>query len=71
MIDELRAQPILDGARGRPILDRSELAELLLRVGALVESAPEIVELDLNPLVITAEGLVAIDARVVAEEPPR
>lgn len=65
VIDEIRAQPLLDGARGRPVLDRAELAEIVLRVCDLVEAVPEIEELDLNPLVITPSGLVAIDARVV------
>ncbi len=64
-IDEIRAQPLLDGARGRPVLDRGELAEVVLRVCDLVQAVPEIEELDLNPLVITPSGLVAIDARVV------
>jgi len=68
MIDEIRAQPLLDGARGRPVLDRAELAEILLRVSALVEATPEIDELDINPFVITGSGLVAIDARVVARK---
>ena len=65
MIDEIRAQTLLDGARGRPVLDRGELAEILRRVSTLVQEAPDIEELDLNPLVITDDGLVAIDARVV------
>lgn len=65
MIDEIRAQPLLNGARNRPILDRAELAEVLLRISALVEACPSIRELDLNPLVITQKGLVAIDARVI------
>jgi len=65
MIGEIRARPLLDGARGRPVLDRGELAELLLRVSDLVVAVPEIEELDLNPLVITSDGLVAIDARVI------
>jgi acetyltransferase len=66
MIDEIEAQPLLDGARKRPRLDRGELAEVLLRVSALVEEVQGIAELDVNPLVITEEGLVAIDARVIA-----
>jgi len=66
MIDEIQAQPLLDGARHRPRLDRAELAEILLRVSALVEAVPAIAELDVNPLVITEQGLVAIDARVIA-----
>lgn len=65
MIGEIRARPLLDGARGRPVLDRGELAELLLRVSDLVEAVPEIEEVDLDPLGITPDGLVAIDARVV------
>lgn len=67
MIDEIKAQPLLDGARNRPVLDRLELAEVVQRVSALVEAIPQIQELDLNPLVITETGLVAIDARVIAE----
>jgi acetyltransferase len=66
MIGEIKAQALFDGARKRPKLDRDELAEILLRISALVEAAPEIKEIDLNPLVITEKGLVAIDARVIA-----
>ncbi|MCC6873423.1 MAG: acetate--CoA ligase family protein, partial [Sandaracinaceae bacterium] len=65
MIGEIRAQPLLNGARKRPVLDRGELAEILLRISALVERCPDVEELDLNPLVITKKGLVAIDARVI------
>ena len=65
MIGEIRAQALLDGARGRPRLDRDELAEIVLRISALVQAIPEIREIDVNPLVITDSGLVAIDARVV------
>ncbi|HEY8429399.1 MAG TPA: acetate--CoA ligase family protein [Sandaracinaceae bacterium] len=69
MISEIRAQPLLDGARKRPVLDRAELAEVLLRISDLVQACPEIRELDLNPLVITKDGLVAIDARVIVGRP--
>ncbi|MBL4845354.1 MAG: acetate--CoA ligase family protein [Planctomycetes bacterium] len=66
MIGEIQAQPLLNGARGRPVLNRDELAEAILRVEALVEACPAIVELDVNPLVITPDrGLVCIDARVI------
>ena len=68
MIDEIRAQPLFDGARKRPKLDRDELAEAVLRISALVEALPEIEELDVNPFVITEKGLIAIDARVIASE---
>lgn len=69
MIGEIKAQPLLDGARSRPVLDRPELAEALLRVEALVAACPMITELDVNPLVITPDrGLVCIDARVIIGE---
>jgi acyl-CoA synthetase (NDP forming) len=65
MIAEIQAQPLLDGARMRPKLDRMELAEVLLRISELVTRCPDVAELDVNPLVITDRGLVAIDARVI------
>lgn len=66
MFGEIKAQPLLNGARARPVLDRDELAEVVVRVSKLVEELPEIAELDLNPLVITADrGLVSIDGRVI------
>ena len=70
MIGEIRAQPLLKGARNRPVLDRAELAEVCLRISDLVEACPDIEELDLNPLVITTGGLVAIDARVIVGDAP-
>jgi len=66
MIGEIEAQPLLDGARGRPGLNRQELAGVLCRVSQLIEQTEGIEELDINPLVITDTGLVAIDARVIA-----
>ena len=65
LIDGITAQPLLDGARNRPVLDRHELAEVLIRVSDLVTAVPDIQELDINPLVITPRGLVCIDARVI------
>jgi acetyltransferase len=65
MIDDIRAQPLLNGVRRRPVLDRDELAETILRISRLVETFDEIEEVDVNPLVITERGLVAIDARVI------
>ncbi|MEM1413795.1 MAG: acetate--CoA ligase family protein [Myxococcota bacterium] len=64
-IGEVKAQALFDGARKRPVLNREELAEAMLRLGALVEAVPAIEELDVNPFVITEKGLIAIDARVI------
>jgi acetate---CoA ligase (ADP-forming) len=61
-----KAERLLNGFRGSAPADRAALRELLLRVSHLVETIPEIAELDLNPVVVRAlgQGAVAIDARV-------
>jgi acetyltransferase len=64
MFEELRGRALLDGARGRRPVDRRELALVVARVSAWVARAPWLAELDLNPLIVTDEGLVAVDARI-------
>ena len=46
------------------------LEAMLLRVSAMVEAHPEITEMDLNPLIVLADGAVAVDARVRIEVAP-
>jgi hypothetical protein len=50
-------------AHGRR-LDRVAVADCIRRVGWLVEAVPEVIELDVNPLVVTEGGAVALDVRV-------
>jgi acyl-CoA synthetase (NDP forming)/GNAT superfamily N-acetyltransferase len=64
MVGELRLARLLDGYRGAPAVSRPALCDVLVRVAALAADLPEIAELDLNPLVCTHEGLVAVDARI-------
>jgi acyl-CoA synthetase (NDP forming) len=64
MVAELRTYPLLTGYRGGPVYDASPLVETILRVGAMVEDLPQIAELDLNPILVHARGVVAVDARV-------
>ena len=47
-----------------PALDRGAVVDVIVRVGRLAERLPEIVELDLNPLVVGPDGCVAVDARI-------
>jgi acetyl coenzyme A synthetase (ADP forming)-like protein len=63
MLDELRMAPLLRGVRGQPGVDRAALAETIVRFGQLAADYPELVELELNPLVAHATGVVAVDAR--------
>lgn len=55
----------LTGVRGRPPVDLEALSGVLVRFGELVRAHPEIVEIDINPLVATPSGVVALDARMV------
>ena len=52
MIQELRGSKLLRGYRGAPPADEEALRQVLLRISALVSAAPEIQELDLNPVVV-------------------
>jgi acetyltransferase len=67
MLNEIRAHAILDGVRGQPPLDKAAIVDTLMRIAQLVQDYPEIVELDINPLVVYPEGqgAIAIDMRLV------
>ncbi len=69
MLDELRGAALLDGARGRPPVDRGALADLVVTLGRLVWSRPDILAVDLNPVIAGAHGALAVDALVVLAEP--
>jgi acetyltransferase len=65
MIGELRYKKMLEGARGAPPVDKEALADLLLRVSRIAALHPEIVEIDLNPVIARADGYTIADARVI------
>lgn len=69
LVRALRTFPLLDGYRGAARLDVAAVEDVLLRVSAMVECHPEIAELDLNPLIVTAAGAYVSDARVRVHEP--
>jgi acyl-CoA synthetase (NDP forming) len=64
MVRGLKTYPLLQGFRGAPPADVAALEDALLRVSALAEDLPEVVELDCNPLVVLDQGAVILDARV-------
>jgi acyl-CoA synthetase (NDP forming)/RimJ/RimL family protein N-acetyltransferase len=70
MLRSLRSFPLLAGYRGAPACDVGAIEDVLLRLSALVETHPEVAELDLNPLVATPHGAVIVDARVRLEAAP-
>ena len=69
MLAEIRTSALLDGVRGQPPADKPAIADALLRIGQLVQDFPEIVELDINPLVVFSKsnGAMAIDMRLVLD----
>jgi acetyltransferase len=70
MLSEIRAKALLDGVRGNPEVDKEAVVETLLRIGQLVQDFPQILELDINPLMVfpKSQGAIAIDMRIVLSE---
>lgn len=70
MLEEIRARALLDGVRGKPPADKEAIIDTLLRIGQLVLDFPEIVELDINPLMVYQQnqGAIAIDMRLILKE---
>ncbi|MCL4875637.1 MAG: acetate--CoA ligase family protein [Anaerolineae bacterium] len=67
MLEEIRARTLLDGVRGEPAADKEAIIDTLLRMSQMVTDFPEIVEMDINPLVVYTEGsgAMALDMRLV------
>jgi acyl-CoA synthetase (NDP forming) len=64
LVRAVRGAPLLFGYRGQPGVNVRALEDLLLRVARLAENVPEVAELDLNPVVVSEGGAVAVDARL-------
>ena len=64
MVQSLRGYKLIQGARGQKGVDENQFVEIIQRLSALVEAAPEITEMDINPLIGTQKNIVAVDARV-------
>lgn len=67
LMERTRVNRLLQGYRNIPAADLDQVAEFLVRISQLVTDFPEIVELDLNPVVISEGRPIAIDARIVIE----
>jgi len=63
MVRSLRAAPLLDGYRGSAKVDRDALISVLESIAKVAEFVPELVELDLNPVVVTASGALVVDCK--------
>lgn len=65
MLKEIRANKILNSVRGMPAVNLDKLAELIVNVGKLGLENKEIKELDINPIIISGENPVVVDALIV------
>ena len=68
LLVSLRAAPLLTGVRGRPSLDVGGAAHAAAALSRVAAERPEIAELEINPLLVTPEGALGLDARVVLRE---
>ena len=67
MTREIDAAPLLRGARGRDPVDVAAVVETIQRLSHLVADFPAVLELDINPLVATPDGVAAVDVRLTVD----
>jgi acyl-CoA synthetase (NDP forming) len=68
LLVSLRVAPLLSGARGLPVLDVDAAARAAAALSRVAAERPEIEELEVNPLLVTADGALGLDARLVLRE---
>ena len=70
LVHATKGSALLSGYRGSPRVDIHLLEMLLMRVGRMAEDLPELVEMDLNPVVVNQTGATVVDAKIRVEIPP-
>lgn len=68
MIKSLRTYPLIKGIRGQEGVNEVAFADVIYRVSALCQAAPEIAEMDINPLLGNEKNITAVDARIRIEK---
>jgi acetyltransferase len=68
MIREIKGYGLIAGYRGRSAVDEQALADCLLSMAQMAENHPEIVEIDLNPVMAYPDGILIVDARIIEKE---
>ncbi|MDR0428277.1 MAG: acetate--CoA ligase family protein [Dysgonamonadaceae bacterium] len=68
MIRSLRGYKVFKGARGQKAINENQFAEIIVHLSVLLRFATEIKELDINPLLATEKGIIAVDARIRIEK---
>ncbi len=67
MLEGLKIWPLLKGYRGSKPVDITKLIEIMIKLSYIATDFPEIAELDINPLMVSHEGVSAVDARIIMD----
>lgn len=70
MISKTKVNKLLGAFRGQQAVDKTQLINILLRISEMVSEIPEIVELDLNPVLANHQQAIAVDARIRVQKTP-
>jgi acetyltransferase len=70
LIERVRSAETLGEWRGAPAADREALERMLMRVSEMVCEFPQLREMDINPVIVDANGALVVDARIVVEHTP-
>lgn len=65
MMSDIKGHKILQAVRGMPAADRDRLAHMLIAIGQIGLALPAIAEIDLNPVILSGDRPVAVDALIV------
>jgi acetyltransferase len=68
MIQEIKGYGLIAGYRGQPPVDENALADCLLAVARMAENNPELIEIDLNPVIAYPDGILVVDGRIIEKK---
>jgi acetyl coenzyme A synthetase (ADP forming)-like protein len=71
MIQEIRGRKILGNFRGKPAVNVNAVADIIQKLSALLTDHPEILEVDMNPVIASESGAIVVDARMAIGEPKK
>jgi acetyl coenzyme A synthetase (ADP forming)-like protein len=69
VVRSLKTSPMLTGYRGAPPVDIGALEDVVVRIGRLADTMPEVTEMDCNPVIVSPEGAAVVDVRVRLTRP--
>jgi len=70
-LGQLKGAALLKGMRGAPALDCRAIAKAATALAALMQATPDLLDIEINPLMVYPAGAVALDALMVMADPPR